>query len=92
MEEYFNEVTEKFMQNEQGFFEIDLVRKDGSLVPVEVNAHLFTCRENRLFSQLPVISLNGERLKQRLKKHTSVLKTYLNSSPTRSSCLILKEQ
>jgi PAS domain S-box-containing protein len=41
MEEYFNEVTEKFMQNEQGFFEIDLVRKDGTLVPVEVNAHLF---------------------------------------------------
>lgn len=41
MQEYFNEVTEKFMQNEQGFFEIDLIRKDGTLVPVEVNAHLF---------------------------------------------------
>ena len=29
------------MQNEQGIFEIEIVRKDGTLVPVEVNAHLF---------------------------------------------------
>jgi PAS domain-containing protein len=29
------------VQNEQGIFEIEIVRKDGTLVPVEVNAHLF---------------------------------------------------
>jgi len=42
MKDYFDEVIRKFMDNEQGFFEIDLVRKDGTLVPVEVNAHLFS--------------------------------------------------
>ncbi|HWQ65389.1 MAG TPA: PAS domain S-box protein [Methanospirillum sp.] len=30
-----------FIENKQIFFEIDLIRKDGAVLPVEVNAHLF---------------------------------------------------
>lgn len=41
MQDFFQEVVETFRQNEQAFFEIDLVRKDKSTLPVEVNAHLF---------------------------------------------------
>jgi PAS domain S-box-containing protein len=39
--EFLDEITKNFVQNEQGIFEIEIVRKDGTLVPVEVNAHLF---------------------------------------------------
>ena len=38
---FLDEITKNFVQNEQGIFEIEIVRKDGALVPVEVNAHLF---------------------------------------------------
>lgn len=37
----FKNVTEKFRENEQAFFEIDIMRKDGGHIPVEINAHLF---------------------------------------------------
>ncbi len=48
MREYFEGITEKFMQDEQGFFEIELLRKDGTVVPVEVNAHLFSLQGRML--------------------------------------------
>lgn len=41
MHEFLKDIAKKFMQNEQGIFEIEILRKDGILVPVEVNAHLF---------------------------------------------------
>lgn len=34
-----------FTQNKQVFFEIDLIRKDGTILPVEVNAHLFSLQD-----------------------------------------------
>jgi PAS domain S-box-containing protein len=34
--------------DEQGFFEIELLRKDGTVVPVEVNAHLFSLQGRML--------------------------------------------
>lgn len=37
----FQDITRDFREKGEGFFEIELLRKDGSLVPVEVNAHLF---------------------------------------------------
>lgn len=41
MSDYLDDILEKFRENAQAFFEIDLVRKDGTTLPVEVNAHLF---------------------------------------------------
>jgi PAS domain S-box-containing protein len=37
----FLEITASFIQNRHAFFEIDLIKKDGTILPVEVNAHLF---------------------------------------------------
>lgn len=34
-------ITATFVQNKQAFFEIELIRKDRTVLPVEVNAHLF---------------------------------------------------
>ena len=42
---HLQEVISSFLQNKQAFFETDLIRKDGTTLPVEVNAHLFSLQE-----------------------------------------------
>ena len=37
----FYEVISSFLQNKQAFFEIELIRHDSTILPLEVNAHLF---------------------------------------------------
>lgn len=37
----FFQVISSFLQNRQAFFEIELLRKDQTILPLEVNAHLF---------------------------------------------------
>ncbi len=39
------EIIRTFIESSQAFFEIDLLRRDGSVLPVEVNAHLFTLQD-----------------------------------------------
>jgi len=39
------EIIRTFIGSSQAFFEIDLLRRDGSFLPVEVNAHLFTLQD-----------------------------------------------
>jgi PAS domain S-box-containing protein len=40
-----DEIIGAFIQNKQAFFEIDLFRRDGSILPVEVNVHLFSLQD-----------------------------------------------
>ncbi|MDD1730088.1 MAG: PAS domain S-box protein, partial [Methanospirillum sp.] len=40
-----DDIIQTFILNKQAFFEIDLVRRDGSVLPVEVNAHLFSLQD-----------------------------------------------
>ena len=39
------EIIRTFIGSNQAFFEIDLLRRDGSVLPVEVNAHLFSLQD-----------------------------------------------
>jgi len=39
------EIIRTFIETSQAFFEIDLIRRDGSVLPVEVNAHLFSLQD-----------------------------------------------
>ncbi|WP_181391740.1 PAS domain S-box protein [Methanospirillum lacunae] len=39
------DIIRTFIENRQAFFEIDLIRRDGSILPVEVNVHLFSLQE-----------------------------------------------
>nr|WP_319538566.1 PAS domain S-box protein [uncultured Methanospirillum sp.] len=39
------EIIRTFIGSSQAFFEIDLLRRDGSVLPVEVNAHLFSLQD-----------------------------------------------
>lgn len=41
----FQEILQTFLKNKQAFFEIDLIRRDQTLLPVEVNVHLFWLQE-----------------------------------------------
>lgn len=38
-------IIASFLENGRVFFEIDLIRRDQSIIPVEINAHLFTLQE-----------------------------------------------
>ncbi len=40
-----DDIIHTFIQNKQVFFEIDLIRRDGSVLPIEVNAHLFSLQD-----------------------------------------------
>lgn len=39
------DIIRTFIENRQAFFEIDLIRRDGSILPVEVNVHLFLLQD-----------------------------------------------
>ncbi len=41
----FHEITSSFLESKHAFFEIDLLRKDRSILPVEVNVHLFMLQD-----------------------------------------------
>ncbi|MFH0967291.1 MAG: PAS domain S-box protein [Methanobacteriota archaeon] len=42
---HLQDVIISFLQNKQAFFEINLIRRDGTTLPVEVNAHLFSLQD-----------------------------------------------
>lgn len=43
---WFEEVVLLFLKNKQAFFEINLRRRDQSILPVEVNVHLFSLQDS----------------------------------------------
>lgn len=44
----FHEIIDSFLKNKQAFFEIDLIRRDQSILPVEVNVHLFSLQDQQV--------------------------------------------
>lgn len=62
----FNKVTGKFRESNQAFFEIDILIKGGAVLPIEVNAHLFSLQGK------PVVLAIARDISERRKNEAEI--------------------